>query len=242
MKHKPDIITMAVLVVLTVFFVAFGSTACGPSPDEETIGPIKAQTQADLNLREGPGTNYAIVGNVPANTEVSVVGRNADGSWLLVETETGTAWMSGQSDLVSIDSTAVAGLSVVNAPPPAYDANNVNVARVLSKIPLVVYHDGSHTCASHGGLNNLTNLANGNIIGPHSGDFVYGQDNVLFEYSNGSLQLIRENPIARFEGGEKYLSFDKAMQLFANSEIVWTGSIGDWPARGVTGCDLSASP
>ena len=91
------------------------------------------------------------------------------------------------------------------------------------------------------GLNNLLpEVTNGNIIGPHSGDFVYNGDNVLFEYSNGGFQLIKENPIARFEGGAKYLSFTEAMQLFARGEIVWTGSISDWPGRGVTGCDLSA--
>jgi len=263
MKHKSSII---LLVILTALFVVFGTIACGPSPAEETTkdekiteasegnssanvaeesatstAPVKAQTLANLNLRQGPGTNYTIVGNVPANTDLTVVGRNADSSWLLVENGSGTAWMSGQSDLVSIDSTVVAGLPVVDAPPPAYDASNPNVARVLNEIPLVVHHDGSNTCASHGGLNNLFDVANGNVIGPHSGDFVYGADNVLFEYSNGSLQLIRENPVARFENGEKYLSFDRAMQLFASGEIVWTGTLGDWPARGVTGCDPAAS-
>jgi hypothetical protein len=32
------------------------------------------------------------------------------------------------------------------------------------------------------------------------------------------------------------------MQMFEKGEIVWTGSFGAWPARGVPGCDESAKP
>jgi hypothetical protein len=206
------------------------------------IEGIAAKALVNLNVRRGPGTNYAIVGNIPAESQVTVIGRNADSSWLRVKSAAGESWISGASDLVAVDSALLATLPVISAPPPAFDANNPNVKRILHEIPLVVYHGGRHTCASHGGLNNLFDVANGNVLGPHSGDFVLGHDNVLFEYSNGTVQLIKENSIARFENGEKYLSFEEAMQRFASGEIVWTGSLGDWPARGVTGCDLSASP
>lgn len=202
---------------------------------------VTAQTLANLNLRQGPGTGYAVAGSVPANSQVTIIGRNNDGSWLLVKSDAGQVWISAQPDLVKVDQSALNTLPVVSAPAPAFDAGNPNVQRVLNEIPLVVYHGGRHTCASHGGLNNLLpEVANGNVIGPHSGDFIMGQDNVLFEYSNGTFRLIKENPIARFEGDQKSLSFEQAMQLFASGDIVWNGSIGDWPGRGVTGCDLSA--
>ncbi len=219
-------------------------TVSTPSePTAATASAVTAKLLANLNLRQGPGTNYALVGKLPAESEVTVVGQNEDGSWLVIESESGEVWIAGNSDLVNVDRSSLASLPVVAAPPPTYDLNNANVKRILNEIPLVVHHDGRFTCASHGGLNNLLDgVANGNVIGPHSGDLVMGNDNVLFEYSNGSLQLIRENPVARFENGQKYLPLDQAMQMFANGEIVWTGSIGEWPARGVTGCDSSAAP
>ena len=219
-------------------------TVSAPSePNAATASAVTAKLLANLNLRQGPGTNYAVVGKLPAESEVTVVGQSEDSSWLVIESGSGEVWIAGESDLVDIDRASLAGLPVVAAPAPAYDTNNANVKRILNEIPLVVHHGGRFTCASHGGLNNLLDgVANGNVIGPHSGDFVLGNDNVLFEYSNGSVQLIRESPVARFENGERYLPFEQAVQMFASGEIVWTGSIGEWPARGVTGCDSSAAP
>jgi hypothetical protein len=206
------------------------------------VKEVPGRALTDLNLRAGPGVNYPVVGSLSKDTEVIVIGRTEDGSWLKIKTDDGEAWVSGDTDFIEIDRAQLAKAPVVEAPPLAIDASNPKVDQVLNQIPLVVHHEGRQTCASHAGLNNLLpEVTNGNIIGPHSGDFVYDGDNVLFEYSNGGFQLIKENPIARFEGDAKYLSFTEAMQLFARGEIVWTGSIGDWPGRGVAGCDLSAS-
>jgi hypothetical protein len=152
--------------------------------------------------------------------------------------------MTGGAEYVEIDAAALAKVPVVEAPPLAFNASNAQVNRVLNQIPLVVHHPDHDTCASHAGLNNLLpSVIDGNVIGPHSGDFVLvGKENVLFEYSNGTFQLIRDNPIARFDNGEKYLSLETAMKMFEKGEIVWTGNFGEWPARGVTGCDESAQP
>jgi hypothetical protein len=199
----------------------------------------------EMNLRAGPGTDYAVAGSLKAGEEVEAVGRNDDGSWLLVKTKDGTeAWISSSADLVEVgDTTALAVVLASPPPPPSYDAGNPMVNQVLNQIPLVIYHASSHTCASPGGINKLSGVAEGNVIGPHSGDFVLNsKDNVLFKKVGGSLRLIKENPVARFEGDAESLSFDRAMQLFANGSIVWTGHFGDWPARGVTGCDPAVKP
>lgn len=217
-----------------------------PSTPAMAVAPSRpeviARAKTNLNLRRGPGTSFDIVGRLATESEVTVISRLDDDSWLLIGNEAGEAWLINDPELVAADPELLAELPVVDTPPLAYDPNNESVKRLLNQIPLVVYHGGSHTCASHGGLNNLVDVANGNVIGPHSGDFVMGHDNVLFEYSNGGVRLIQENPIARFEGGVKYLSFEETMQLFARDEIVWTGSFGEWPARGVTGCDPAAGP
>jgi hypothetical protein len=208
-----------------------------------TAPPVVAQALTNLNLRAGPGTTYGLVGSLPAQAQITLLGRNEASSWFLARDNAGTeVWLVGDPSLVQIDRQLAAGLPVVEAPLLAYDASNVKVNEVLNMIPLVLHNPNSFTCASHAGLNNfIISLAEGNVIGPHAGDFVHNSlGNVLFKYTNGSLRLIRENPVARFDGGAETLPLDTALKLFEQGEIVWNGKFGDWPARGVTGCDESA--
>lgn len=223
-----------------------------PTPSPEPTAPVevepevKAQARVNLNLRQGPGTQYALVGSLPVGAEIRLVGRNEDSSWLVAEDEArNRVWLSSDPELTQVDPNSVADLPVVSLSPAplAYDASDVNVNNVLNLIPLVIHNPDSFTCASQGGLNNLISLAEGNVIGPHSGDFVHPElGNVLFRYTNGSLVLIRENPNDRFADGSASLPLETALRMFQSGELVWTGTLGEWPARGVTGCDQSATP
>lgn len=206
-----------------------------PTPTAEAA--LSASASANLNLRGGPGTNYPVVGSLPSGSSVTVVGRNEDSSWLVIETDRSTAWLTSDADLVELEGGTLESLPVVQAPILPYNVNNAQIAQLLNEIPLVLHNPNSFTCVSHAGINNLDALRAGNVIGPHAGDFVYNTDNVLFKYENGALQLIKENPIARFDNGAESLPFDKAMQLFERGEIIWTGRLGESPGRGVTGCD-----
>ncbi len=207
------------------------------------MATIKAETLTGLNLRGGPGTNYAVVGGLPAGAEITLVGRNEAGDWLVVRTEEGEeAWLSGDPEFIKYDEEAVADLPEVETPTLSYNAGDPKVNQFLNEIPLVVYHESSYTCASHGGLNYLFDVADGNVIGPHSQDFIYQGDNVLFKYQNGALYLIKENPVARFEGDRETLTFAEAMQAVANGDLIWNGTMGEWPAKGVPGCDPNANP
>ena len=205
-----------------------------------------ATTLMDVNLRQGPGVGYPSVGAVLEGTKVKVVGRTEDGTWLLVETKDGQqAWMTGVSDYVEVDQKALARVPVVDTPQMTYDASSPKVNQVLNEIPLVVFHADHFTCASHGGLNSLLpEVAEGNVIGPHAGDFAYAakEGNVLFKYTGGTFVLIRDNPIARFEGDVESLPLAEGLRMFADGEVVWTGEPGRWPARGVPGCDPAAQP
>jgi uncharacterized protein YraI len=217
------------------------SAGGGAQVDESAAGgeTVEVEALVDINQRQGPGTEYGVVGSLPQGETAVAVGRNEDGSWILVKTESGAeVWMTGSAEFVKAAGD-IMSLQVVKAAVPAYDAGNPMVNKVMNEIPLVVYHADTFTCASHGGLNNLLpEVAAGNVIGPHSGDFIYNGNNVLFKKANGSIVLINENPVARFEGDAESLPLAKAMQLFADGQITWNGTIGDWPARGVTGCDL----
>lgn len=252
MKYR-NIIIVVVLILVALLFVLFGTKACAPAtptpatPEaaaSPTAAPtanveVKATILSKVNLRSGPGTNYAVIGSLPADSEVVVIGRDQDSKWLRIKSEIAEqVWVTADAKLVKIDQTLLAGVPVVETPPLSYDVNNPMVSKVLNQIPLVLHNAQSFTCASHGGVNNLIiPLQESNVIGPHAGDFVMGNDNVLFKYTNGSLVLIRENPVARFEGGADFLPFDQAMQLFQKGQIVWTGTLGQAPGRGVAGCD-----
>jgi len=240
-----------VVVSLVLLAAILGSMACSskteePAAKKEVDEPTKAQTLVNLNLRAGPGINYALVGHIPANSEMTVLGRNQDSSWLVGHDDTGNeGWFSADPDFIEIDRTAVDKMAVVKAaeaPAPAYDLSNPKVNDLFNRIPLVVHHQGNFTCASHAGLNNLLpEVTEGNVIGPHAGDFVHVElSNVLFKYSGGSFELIRENSADRFASGAASLPLAEAAQMFERGEIAWTGLIGQWPARGVPGCDGEA--
>jgi SH3-like domain-containing protein len=65
----------------------------------ETIVPVIAVVQASqaINVRSGPGQNFERVITVEPNTEVAVIGRNADGSWINVRLNDGTeGWIAAQ--------------------------------------------------------------------------------------------------------------------------------------------------
>ncbi len=228
------VVAIGILLILGVLFLVLRG------------GNPQARALTDLNLRAGPGVAYPVQGGLKKDEQVTVVGRTKDGSWLLVETKDGKKlWVSGGSEFVQVDKAAVDRLPVVEVGAVAFNASDPKVNQVLNQIPLLVYHRDHFTCASHGGLNRLLpDVAEGNMIGPNSGDFAYlGPDKggaVLFKYTGGTFVLVRDNPIARFQGDQESLPLDQALQMFEKGDVVWTGHIGDSPGRGVAGCDLSA--
>jgi hypothetical protein len=50
----------------------------------------------NVNLREGPGTNFPVVGAFEFNANVLVDGRNADSTWLRLQTAVDIAWVSAE--------------------------------------------------------------------------------------------------------------------------------------------------
>jgi uncharacterized repeat protein (TIGR01451 family) len=68
--------------------------------DDNPVASLTAAANVDgLNVREGPGTNFNIVGSLPTATQVDVLSRNEDGSWWFIccvpNTEA-TGWVSAQ--------------------------------------------------------------------------------------------------------------------------------------------------
>jgi uncharacterized repeat protein (TIGR01451 family) len=72
-----------------------GSTGTGNTGTQLTA----LVTVNGLNLRDGPGTSFNTLGNIPTNTEVTVLSRNEDGTWWYICCLPGTqtnGWVSAQ--------------------------------------------------------------------------------------------------------------------------------------------------
>lgn len=63
-----------------------------PVPDGGTT--LSGFTDAIINLRTGPGTNYDVVGTIAYRTPVTFVGRNRAGTWVAVNVQGQQGWMS----------------------------------------------------------------------------------------------------------------------------------------------------
>lgn len=57
-----------------------------------TAGPI-AIANANVTLRSGPGTQYTIIGVIPAGEVSVILGKNASGRWLFVDSILGEGWV-----------------------------------------------------------------------------------------------------------------------------------------------------
>ena len=94
--------------------------AAGEPAPEPTAAPVPedptALTNANANVREGPGTGHPIAFWVVAATEVAVTGRNADGTWLRIGHADRSGWIFG--GLLDIGPDVVAGLPEVAVAAP----------------------------------------------------------------------------------------------------------------------------
>lgn len=55
-----------------------------------------------VNIRRGPGTAYEVLGRANRGTKFKAEGRNIDSTWFVITFEGQQAWITGDSDLVSV--------------------------------------------------------------------------------------------------------------------------------------------
>lgn len=87
-------------------------------PEADTTAENTAVVVADrLNVRNGPGTNYARVSAVARNDVLTVVGRNADCSWINIIAPDGMeGWVAAGRQYVNLE-TACSDIPTVDVPP-----------------------------------------------------------------------------------------------------------------------------
>jgi lipoprotein-anchoring transpeptidase ErfK/SrfK len=107
------------------------------NPTMVPIGPTIAVGEERVNVRSGPGTDYARVGSLEPGAQAPVTGRHGD--WWQIESDGAQAWVAGwvvtahnTSDVPEIElpekPPASTALSPIPVPPPATPAE-VNEAR-----------------------------------------------------------------------------------------------------------------
>jgi hypothetical protein len=70
--------------------------ASAATPSATTARPelVSVRATAAVNVRRGPGTQYDVIGVLQPPDEARVTGRNADASWLAIDYQNGTGWVS----------------------------------------------------------------------------------------------------------------------------------------------------
>jgi uncharacterized protein YraI len=107
------------------------SAATAPTPQSQANTLTASQ---NINLRSGPGINYDLVGNLLANSTAEVTGRDASGSWLVVEVNGRQSWVARA--FVAFDGN-VNALPVVAAPPTPRRPTSLPTASVVTPPPAV---------------------------------------------------------------------------------------------------------
>jgi uncharacterized protein YgiM (DUF1202 family) len=83
---------------------ATNTTAASATPRPPTVTPTElpvltgvVDAQQTINVRQGPSTNNPVVTTLEPGTEVRVLGRNSDGSWINIQLDDGTeGWVSAE--------------------------------------------------------------------------------------------------------------------------------------------------
>lgn len=81
----------------------------------EATGPTVYPKVDGVNLRQGPGTNFPVTGQLRIGENLPIVGRSDDGSWWQVQTPDGPAWIAGSVTLAA----HTAAVPVASAAAPA---------------------------------------------------------------------------------------------------------------------------
>ncbi|HRV96802.1 MAG TPA: SH3 domain-containing protein [Anaerolineae bacterium] len=80
--------------------------------DGESAEPYLT-SPGSVNIRSGPGPDYPIIGTLNPDTELPIVGRNANGTWWQIDITGATGWVA--NEVVQASDTKT--VPVVSAPP-----------------------------------------------------------------------------------------------------------------------------
>jgi uncharacterized protein YraI len=93
-----------------------------PTEPPSTTTGVTAVTKNNLNIRQGPGLDNAVIGWASAGSEVPVLGRNAASTWIYIEHGGKRGWMSAWYTLIRGN---LSGVPVTSAAGEVIDTGTV---------------------------------------------------------------------------------------------------------------------
>lgn len=183
-----------------------------------------------LRLRELPSTNSTILGQLPENSGVTVLGRDQSGEWLQVNTDLGQGWVYGtyiQSN-VDVNTLAIPEAAFIPTPeafvPPTNDAAFGTISGVTSNASQIFIRGQS-----------MGNRAN---VFSKVGDSITETGPYLMPFGEGNYNL---RNYAYFQEVVNYYLGSVARQTnsFANDSLA---AKGGWTTRDVLNPALAEQP
>jgi uncharacterized protein YraI/uncharacterized protein YceK len=92
---------------------ASATVAPTQSSTPTAVTPTLTASSLDVNCRSGPGTNWEMTSILPQGQSTPVLGRNKDGSWLVIDPVGVQCWVAAAVTTVSGD---ISGLPVIEPP------------------------------------------------------------------------------------------------------------------------------
>lgn len=102
-----------------------------PPPPTPTTAPVEGTVSTQINVREQPSTAGEVLGILPANTKVQIVGRDPGGNWwqiLYPQAGEGTGWVTAQYVIM------ISGTPNVPVIGGRADSGNGNVAVIQQQL------------------------------------------------------------------------------------------------------------
>lgn len=135
--NNPESPTLEYQLSLTPYTPADATTAPPPAVELPTTGACVLATRqnSEVNVRDNPSTDAAILSTIQPTQIYSVVGKNSDSSWYQINYGSGTGWVAasvtrrgGNCNSVAVTSTQTA--PPVNATPEVTDVTPTTEATV----------------------------------------------------------------------------------------------------------------
>lgn len=113
-------------------------TMPAPTPTPVPLQAAFTVMSDTLNVRRGPGTNYAVIGRLTAGQSYEITGKNPVGDWLQFDLNGQQGWVIANLVSVSGDSNTVQVAENIPAPPPPPTARPIADLRFvqLSLLPV----------------------------------------------------------------------------------------------------------
>jgi formylglycine-generating enzyme required for sulfatase activity len=146
--ETPDIEQMlATAVAETLTAQPSPTPTATPTPPQ----PATAVIDSEANIRQGPGTDYDIIGIAAQGQRFPISGKNQDGSWWQIDYNNQTGWVAGQ--LVTAQNADVVPVAQhIPTPLPSASEPGAGATRTVADITFVYVPAGTFTMGSPGGV------------------------------------------------------------------------------------------